>query len=396
MVQYIEFWLALLLLIVGYWLLPSRRRGWLLGFGSFAAIAYFDRPTALTMLLITVLVFAVLHHPSTREHRGTMVKICIFAMLFYLGYFKYFPVIGNALRGGDEPVSLILPLGISYFTFKLIHYALEVRRGTLPEHNFEDFLSFLFLFPIFTAGPIERFDHYIENRSVTFRFEFVVEGLTRISHGLIKKFFFGAIVVRLMLALTEGGGLPFLLDNLETISPWIVIAFLVLIYFNIYMDFSGYSDIAIGASRLFGLRIMENFNYPMLARNTGDLWRRWHMSLASWCQTYVYFPMLGITRNPYIAVYCSFFIIGLWHGASLNWIAWGLYNAVGVSFFQAWLVYERKHKLTFMKKAPFRYIGQPLTFIYFTGSCAFAGTDQFGVYAAVRLLARCLYIDLPA
>ena len=118
--------------------------------------------------------------------------------------------------------------------------------------------------------------------------------------------------------------------NIDTIAIWKVWGFLALTYLYAYLDFSAYTDIAIGASRLFGIKIMENFNFPILAINISDFWKRWHMTLAGWCQTYIYMPVMARTRTPYAAVFATFTMMGLWHGATAGWLLWGLYHATGV------------------------------------------------------------------
>lgn len=392
-----KYWLFLLALVVVYWVIPLRFRTWLLALSCAGYLLFMDPSTVLAMLVFAVACYGVFTRVEPGPGRRTATTALIVGLLLYLGYFKYFPVIGSALNDSVQPSSILIPLGISYFTFKLIHYCIESSRGHLPPHGPQDVLAYIFLVPIFTAGPIERFDHFVNQRQIaTWRPEFVTEGLTRIAHGLVKRFLIGAIILTFLGRVTQQGGAEFLLNNLEDISSFRVIAFLIFTYLYVYMDFAGYTDIAIGTSRLFGLRIMENFNLPIFAPNIGNLWKRWHMTLAGWCQSYVYMPMLGWTRNPYIAVVSSFLVMGLWHAASLNWIAWGLYNAAGVCFYQTWLVIERRRKWKFMKRRPFNWIGIPATFVFFAGSFAFTTTDNVaGLYGAVRLLAKCFFITLP-
>jgi alginate O-acetyltransferase complex protein AlgI len=164
------------------------------------------------------------------------------------------------------------------------------------------------------------------------------------------------------------------------------------------MDFSAYSDIAIGASRLFGIRIMENFDFPILAQNIANFWQRWHMTLGRWCQSYVYMPMIGLTRNPYIAVYCTWLAIGLWHAGSLNWVFWGLYHGTGVAIFVAWGRFKRRKKWFFLDKIVIlRYMSIPVTFLFVSGSGSFTAIyGHGGVYDGFRILAKLIFINLPA
>ena len=151
----------------------------------------------------------------------------------------------------------------------VLNYLIEQRRGNFPTHTLADFLSYIFLMPIFTAGPIERFEHFIANRETRFHVDQVVEGVFRIAVGVIKKFWAGTLVAEAMQQVT-GGTVLTMLEHLNLVSPHRVWAYLFLALISIYLDFSAYTDIAIGASRLFGLRIMENFNLPFIAEYAGD------------------------------------------------------------------------------------------------------------------------------
>lgn len=394
MIEYSAYWLCVPLALAVFWLLPRHRRYWFLGVASVVFVATVEPQTALTLGVISLLVYWMTGAGKVPIplRRGAQLSIVI--LIACLAFFKYLPAFGR-LADGYRFADIILPLGISYFTFKLIHYALERSRNALPEHSFGEYLSFVFLVPIFTAGPIQRFDWFVNQKAERWENAFAVEGLTRIAHGLIKKFVFGAMIFWALQKIT-GGGVTHLLEHLQGVSTPRVAAFLVLSYLYVYMDFAGYTDIAIGTSRLFGLRIVENFNFPIFAPNIGDLWKRWHMSLANWCQTYIYMPMLGITRNPYLAVFCSFTVMGLWHSASLNFVCWGLYNASGVAVYQWFKQTARKNKWAFVKTRLFGGFKYPLTFMFFSGSFAFTMTDgKAGIWGAIRLLAKCFLIDLP-
>jgi len=216
-------------------------------------------------------------------------------------------------------------------------------------------------------------------------------------HGLIKKFIIAGI---LLTSLLEGYTIDKVLHNLHNLHTYEVWGFLIVSYLIVYMDFSAYSDIAIGSSRLMGLRIMENFNWPILATNISNFWKRWHMTLAGWCQAYVYMPTLGLTRMPYLAVYMTFIAIGLWHAGSANYLAWGLYHATGVSIYITWARIKRRKKSKLPAQGAGRYWGIPVTVAFMAGSFAFTLTHVNGsiseFYAAIRILAKCVFITLPA
>ncbi len=328
--------------------------------------------------------------------RPYIIPILVISILAYLAYYKYIPSILSYIAGQPLDEGIFIPLGISYFSFKLIHYAIEVSRGNIGKHSFGHFLGYIFLFPIFTAGPIERFDHFQLEQEIAINRDLFVIGLTRIMHGLIKKFLIAGV---LLVALLQGYTTVNLLENLDNLQTYTVWRFLIVSYLIVYMDFSAYSDIAIGSSRLMGLRIMENFNWPILAPNIGDFWKRWHMTLAAWCQAYVYMPALGLTRNPYLAVFMAFIAIGLWHAGSLNYLAWGLYHALGVSIYLTWTRFKRQKKLQFFNQGIMKYCGVPFTFLFISSSFAFTLTHSNGsigeFYSALRILAKCLFITLP-
>lgn len=330
-----------------------------------------------------------------------LLATLVVSILGYLAYFKYIPPLLAALSANSLERQLLIPLGISYFTFKLIHYAVEVGRGNLKNHTLQQMFCYIFLLPIFTAGPIERFDHFLAHQQNQWQINFVVEGLTRIIYGLIKKFYLSGVILVSLLGRYAAEGAPnagFLLDNLGSLPVYQVWGFLVLAYLYTYLDFSAYSDIAIGASRLFGIGIMENFNFPFLAPNIGNFWKRWHMTLGGWCQAYVYMPTIGFTRNPYIAVYSTMLAIGLWHVGSLNWACWGLYHATGIAIYMTWTRIKRQRQWFWLDKQPIlRYWGVPMTFLFVSSAAAFITVQGHGgFYSALRILAKLCFVNLPA
>lgn len=391
MPPYGPFWFALAVTFVIYWNLP---RGWRSGFlalTSFFYVLLLDAQSALVLCGLAVAFFVVAPRPAMPFlHARTILTILILGTLGYLAYFKYLPRL-VALWAPESPLAgLAIPLGISYFTFKLIHYSIERRRGALPTHGFVAFLGYLLLFPIFTAGPIERFDHYLAHRSNTWQWRYAVEGLTRLIHGLVKRF--ALIEVVLPRVFGELPSLGDLLDSLGRVSAWEIWWFVIVLYLYAYLDFSAYADIAIGASRLFGIEIMENFNFPIFAQNIADFWRRWHMTLAGWCQAYIYMPLIGLTRNPYVAIYATFITIGLWHAGTLQWLAWGTYHATGVAVHMTW----RRSKWRPVT-GRWQWLGYPLTFLFVAAGYSLTCThDQGTFYDSLRIMAKLLGINLPA
>jgi alginate O-acetyltransferase complex protein AlgI len=244
-------------------------------------------------------------------------------------------------------------------------------------------LNYIFLFPIFTAGPIERFDHFERERETELRAAAIIEGLSRIVYGLIKKFVFAGMLIEPILG---DPSTREILGQLDQTAPATVAIHLACLFLYSYLDFSAYSDIAIGASRLFGFPILENFNFPILAPNIVEFWNRWHMSLTGWCRAYVYLPLIGMTRNPYLATFGAFTVIGLWHEGSLNYLAWGLWHATGISVYQFTRRLVRRRNLSWFSGRWMRVPGTLATLAYVSGSYAFTATR--GIEDAFRLLAR--------
>lgn len=396
MIQSGVFWLVIMGSLIVFWSLPKGLR---YGFLACASVGYLA--TLAPMSILGLSVWALAFYWLAPKAIGTgpvadrMIWGLILAILGYLAYFKYIPPLIAAVSGGSTAEALIIPLGISYFTFKLIHYAIEVRRGNITDRSLQQFLCYIFLFSIFTAGPIERFDQFLANQDNRLNLDSFVVGLTRIFHGLIKKLVIGEMFLRPCLKTVTTGKV--LVERLEFLHTYEVWGFMVISYLIMYMDFSAYSDIAIGTSRLFGLRIMENFNFPIIAKSISDYWKRWHVSLSTWCQTYVYMPVIGLTRNPYIAAYASFLVMGLWHAGTFGRICWGAYHATGVAIYMMWSQFKRKRRWRTPKTGPWAYCGVPLTMVFVVPSLAFLVTEhQASAYASVRILAKLVFINLPA
>lgn len=395
MIQSGAFWLAVLASAIVFWLLPLRFRT---GFLALASMGYLATLAPFSVLALAGWT-AAFYYLAPRAAGGDgannrLLSVLILAILGYLAYFKYIPPLVEAISPGPTEKQLIIPLGISYFTFKFIHYAVETARGNIQHRSLPDFFCYTFLFPTFTAGPIERFDHFIENRETSWQVQSTVEGLTRIIHGLVKKLVIAEMLLRPLLRDVTPASFVLRLDLLPTWKIWAYLAVMFLIY---YMDFSAYSDIAIGISRLYGIRIMENFNFPIVAPNISNFWKRWHMTLSGWCQTYVYMPVIGLTRNPYLATVASFLVMGLWHSGTLTRVGWGLYQAAGVAAYMTWTRIKRAKRRRFMERAPWRYASIPITMMFVVPSTAFLIIEyQFPVYAAFRILARLVFLHLPA
>lgn len=393
MVQSGIFWLVLALAAVVNWLLPVRRRPkWIVAV-SVAYVASLDAIGVAPLLAWVLAIWLLRGRIAADTSLGHWLVVgLIGSVITQLAYFKYLPPLLSLFSDGPAR-TVVIPLGISFITFRLIHYILETRRRTLPEHGMWDYLSWATLFTIWTAGPIERIEHFLDGREDRLTREALAQGGTRIILGLGKKFVIGMQLVPLLFGqVSDGRGLVAHLHEVSTIEAW---RFLILSFFLFYLDFSAYSDIAIGSSRLLGFKINENFNWPILATNPAAFWKRWHISLSGWCQAYVYLPVIGLTRNPYMAVFASFVCIGLWHAGNWNWVAWGLYHACMVTAFQAWARYRKKRKWTFWDKGWLAYPGMALTICYTSVAQSFSLIQGAGGPAdALRLLAKLVFIEV--
>ncbi len=319
--------------------------------------------------------------------------LLILGIILYLAHSKYLPDVLKTVAGATPIASNIIPLGVSYFSFKLIHYLIEYNRGRFKEHTFLQFWTYISFFPIYTAGPIERFENFLGTGVSADRKQDFIEGTTRIIYGLIKKFFISGVVLTGLLNSHTGDSILQRLDAIEHYKVW---GFLILNYLIVYMDFSAYSDIAIGSARILGFRVAENFNWPILASNVMLFWKRWHISLGSWCQSYVYMPTIGLTRQPYLAIILTFLAIGVWHAGALNWAAWGIYHGVGVIGYRLWVKTSIRKKIASKTNVITQALALLITNLWIAGSFAFTATYTTGTLSeltdAVAILRKCLFL----
>ena len=246
-------------------------------------------------------------------------------VLFYFKYLNFAGSIWESLTGQTLNMkTIVLPIGISFFTFQIMSYVIDVYRGNVPaQKNLINLALYISLFPQLIAGPIVRYidvEAQIKQRESTWDGAYV--GVKRFAIGFAKKVLIADQLATLADTVFAGGNYPSML------SHWIgIIAYTL----QIYYDFSGYSDMAIGLGKIFGFDFLENFNYPYISRSIKEFWRRWHISLSSWFRDYLYIPLGGNRKGKvrtYINLIIVFFVTGLWHGASFNFIVWGLYYAV--------------------------------------------------------------------
>lgn len=281
-------------------------------------------------------------HKGSPKSKAAMVAGIIISLI-PLAVFKYSPMLVdtvNAVLGtAIAQPSLGLPIGISFYTFECISYLVDTYRGKAPaQRSFFKLLMFLSLFPQIMSGPIVRYESLapqLDHRKVTV--QGMTSGITRFCIGLAKKVLLANTAGQLVATFLEGN------TAYPTLGVWSgILAYTLQIYF----DFSGYTDMAIGLARMFGFDYPENFNYPYISRSITDFWRRWHMSLSSFFRDYVYIPLGGNRTGHQVRnLFIVWGLTGLWHGASWNFVVWGL-------FYFALLVAEKKLYLSKMESWP--------------------------------------------
>ena len=265
----------------------------------------------------------------------------------YLGFFEetwnavVAPWMGKPL---DLP-KLLLPMGISFYTFQSLSYVIDVYRGKIPAcRNIAQYALYVTFFPQLVAGPIERAPHLMPQLALEHRFDVadLQAGMFRILQGFFKK----AVLADHLGVFVDGVFNGVAAGQVSGLSPVELILAGVFFTFQIYFDFSGYSDIAIGIARIFGVRLMENFNAPLLATSIYDFWKRWHISLTSWFREYVYFSLGGSRKGrprAIVNVLVVFFLSGLWHGAAWTFVAWGVCHGVAYVLERPWRKLPVKH-----------------------------------------------------
>ncbi|MBZ0270631.1 hypothetical protein K8I61_01235 [bacterium] len=330
-----------------YWSLPERLRA---GFFALFGVAFFvvmspqgGIITVLFLWAVLTIQRLILAAESDKGQKRILILGAIFTVLPMVIYKYRFSLLGG-VPGlsivADLP--LIVPVGISYFTFRALHLLIETRRGNVGRVSGLDFFYYIMFLPTVVAGPIERFGPFQEQRRAQKEFDADMfgEGLRRITIGLVKKLVLADMFFGLITTFLKPG--PNL--TLSSGQLWLSLHFY---YAYLYMDFSGYSDIAIGISRLFGFRIMENFNWPIFAWNIREFWRRWHISLTSWLTEYVYFGLGGNRKGETRAMLntmITMMLIALWHGSVLlqHYFIWGIYLGLGLVFFRLWMRFKAR------------------------------------------------------
>jgi D-alanyl-lipoteichoic acid acyltransferase DltB (MBOAT superfamily) len=348
---------------------------------SFIFIGYLSIEVLSFVVVFTVINYFLgifLERSKDKSYRKKVFWLGIFIDIGILAFFKYINFIFENINAvlsifPDKPhipyLSIIIPIGISYYTFQALGYLIRINRNSeKPEKDFLKFATLLMFFPKFLSGPVERSNHFLPQLSKRIEFDskMVTSGLQLFLWGLFKKVVIADNIV---------GPVMLVYNNVEEYSgiPLIVVMFLQTIH--IYCDFSGYTDMALGSARIFGIKIIDNFNRPFFAKTVGELWRRWHISLSSWCNDFIFTPFIVKYRKmgnraAIIGIFLTFFVIGIWHGANWTFVVLGILQGIAISY----EFYTKRKRITIANKLPQKFVvisSRIITYVFFSFSLIF-------------------------
>jgi D-alanyl-lipoteichoic acid acyltransferase DltB (MBOAT superfamily) len=336
--------------IIVYWfLVPSQWRSVFLFGISLIFMAFWNLQYIPYFLLHIGLVYLVSFYIEKGRKKRLLLTLTLIWLIGNLCFFKYSELFSRAILefGSLLPLTLrvefptLLPLGISYIMFRLIHYIIEVYRKKASRSSFIDFGLYVLFFPTFLAGPVERFQRFhaqtmeMKGPDVSG----INQGLFRILLGIAKKFILSDNLIRWIIPVLHSPG---------NHPRFLVLLCIYGTAIQVYLDFSGYTDMALGISRLFGYKIMENFNRPFLQRNIALFWRNWHISVYSWIRDYFFFPFFGYRASNlkiYLGIFTTMIVFMLWHKGNLNFLLLGIYHGLGLVVWQLFQETKRKYPL---------------------------------------------------
>lgn len=375
MVLGIQYYLLLVISAIIYWSIPKQViRNYFLSAASLAFIFYFDRNAGVMVVVLSVYSYLFGHLIESNKGKKVYHSAGIIGLILVLFCFKYLGFLNNIITSLNSFISflpvfkielIILPLGISYIVFKHISYLTDIYWGINNKGKFIDFFLYSSLFTIFIAGPIEKFSRFkLETeRENKFTLAYPDEAFKRIVFGLSKKFIVADWLGYFIAPVWENSG-----NYSLSIKGLALLGYSI----QIYMDFSAYSDIAIGASKLYGFKIMENFDYPYFKSNITQFWRGWHISLSDWIRDYLFFPLMPLYKNKMWQIFfvplIAMGICGLWHGPAIHFVYWGLCHGFAIFIYRVWVEIKKK-KLQLAKISNtkwFTAVSTVFTFLYVT------------------------------
>jgi len=349
----IDFAIFLPIVFILYWFVANKNlklQNLLIVISSYVFYGWWDWRFLSLILFSTIVDFLVglmLSKEENETKRKALLWTSILVNLGFLGFFKYynffienfttaFSFFGNEIQ--PNSLNIILPVGISFYTFQTLSYSIDVYRKKLePTKDFIAFSAFVSFFPQLVAGPIERATNLLPQfyKKRTFNYSKAVDGMRQILWGLFKK---------VVIADTCAESANAIFNNSDNFSGSTLVLGALYFTFQIYGDFSGYSDIAIGTSRLFGFDLKRNFAFPYFSRDIAEFWRRWHISLSTWFRDYLYIPLGGSRGGKWMNIrniFIIFIVSGFWHGANWTFIVWGGLNAL---YFLPLLIFNKNRQ----------------------------------------------------
>jgi alginate O-acetyltransferase complex protein AlgI len=335
----IHFALFLPIVFILYWLAKGKLKAqnFLLLIASYFFYACWDYRFLFLLIFSTLLDYFTgikMYEAKTPGWKKTWFWISVLVNVGFLGIFKYYNFFVSSFADAlsllgftaqFRTLDVILPVGISFYTFHGLSYVIDIYKNRIkPERNFIDYSVFVSFFPLLVAGPIERATHLLPQitKQREFNYSKAVDGLRQILWGLFKK---------VVIADNCAQFANHIFENSHKYPGSTLVVGALFFTFQIYCDFSGYSDIALGTARLFGIELLRNFAFPYFSRDIAEFWRRWHISLSSWFRDYLYIPLGGSKGGTWMKVLNTFIIFmvsGFWHGANWTFIAWGILNAI--------------------------------------------------------------------
>ncbi len=404
----IDFAIFLPISFIIYWFITNERlqlQNLFIIIASYLFYGWWDWRFLSLILFSTFVDYTIgrlLENEEDQARRKILLGISVFVNLGFLGFFKYynfflnnlitaFSFFGRNIQADSFSLNIILPAGISFYTFQTLSYTIDVyKRKIKPTNDFIAFCAFVSFFPQLVAGPIERAKDLLPQFCVkrTFDYNKAIEGMKQILWGLFKK---------MVIADTSAMFVDDVFERYMDYSGGTLIVGAVLFSFQIYCDFSGYSDTAIGTAKLFGINLNTNFRTPYFSRNIAEFWKRWHISLSSWFKDYVYIPLGGSKKSKIITlrnIFIVFILSAFWHGANWTYIVFGILHAL--YFLPIFLMKKNRKYLSTTTKykliPSFKELYSiAFTFILFTFSLIFFRAET--ISHAIEYIKRMFYTE---
>lgn len=329
------------------WLLPTRWQMNAVALVTMLLLGWFSMVSLILLSLSSLLVYLGAHYA---KNKGLVVSLLIAycgVQLFTLRFLQMYA------EGIWSTLSL---LGLAYYSCRHIHYLIESYAGRI-QANAQDFWQYQFYWPVMITGPIHRYHNFQrqcqrrrwDERQASIALNRIIMGYAKVV--ILANYLVAGKSASLLTTLPEHGWVS---AWLSSANDWVYL----------YLQFSGWSDIAIGFSLLMGIKIEENFNKPFLATNLIEFWQRWHITLSSWCREYVYSPIVAISRKPFLAVSSAMIVMGLWHEVSVYYLLWGLYHASGIAFCRLFQNWKKEHSTAIYQGKSWRLTSWFLTMFF--------------------------------